>query len=183
VSEQDEQEEKKLRPLTGLQAAFVEFYVINGFNAYAAARDAGYQGSYASLRRTGSENLTKRNIKAALAERFKERGMKADEVIARITAQAEGAGEYIQPDGTIDMERLVSDGKGHLIKCIRPTKHGDVIEFYPADKALELLARHHGLLADKLKHEGEVKHIHRSFEDALNRGYSGNDDGGQSTET
>lgn len=179
----DEKQEPKLRPLTGLQAAFVDFYVINGFNAYAAARDAGYKGGYALLRRMGSDNLTKENIKAALAERFKERGMQADEVIARITAQAEGAGEYITKSGEIDMAALVRDGKGHLVKRVRHTKYGLDVEFYPADKALELLAKHHGLLTENMKVDGTIVHRYRDFDNVLDSAYGcGDDDEQQPTE-
>ena len=61
---------EKSRKLTGMQEAFVEFYCgVSEFCGVDAVRRAGYKGSYGSLRAIASQNLTKINIQAAIAER------------------------------------------------------------------------------------------------------------------
>lgn len=51
---------------------------------------------------------------------------------------------------------LIADGKGHLIKGVKETQFGRNIEFYDAQSALGLLAKHHGLLNERNEHSGEV---------------------------
>ncbi len=73
--------------LTDKQAAFIEEYLVC-LNATEAARLAGYQGTYDSLRTIGSQNLTKTKIRTEIDKRLKSRTMKADEVLYRLDQQA-----------------------------------------------------------------------------------------------
>ena len=76
--------------------------------------------------------------------------MSADEALARLAEQARGEhGRYITPEGQVDIERIVEDGKGYLIKAIRPGKYGDMYEFYDSQNALVQICKHHGLLIER----------------------------------
>ena len=68
--------------LTDKQRVFVEHYLAC-WNAAEAARRAGYSAD--STRSIGSENLTKPDIRAAIARRLAELAMGADEVLARLS--------------------------------------------------------------------------------------------------
>ena len=59
--------------------------------------------------------------------------------------------KYISDSGNVDLSELLKDDKGHLIKGIKDTKYGKQIEFYDSQSALALIARHHGLLVDKVE--------------------------------
>lgn len=85
--------------------------------------------------------------------------MSADEVLARLAEIARGDyRDYICGDGTLDIEAMVDDGKAYLIKKVNRTerhqKGGDVItrvaiEMYDSQRALETMAKHHGLLVER----------------------------------
>lgn len=74
--------------LTIKQQAFVEAYLVCGFNATEAARRAGYSDRTAHA--IGWENLRKPEIAAAIRQGLAERAMPADEVLARIAEHARG---------------------------------------------------------------------------------------------
>lgn len=90
--------------LTEKQRRFVDYYVETG-NASEAARRAGYAEKAAY--RTGSENLRKPQIKAAIDARLKEledkRIAKADEVLQFLTSTLRGE---------VKEERVVVEGTG-----------------------------------------------------------------------
>lgn len=128
--------------LSDQQKVFVEEYLRNGFIALKAARAAGYTSS-------ASPWLLMKHptVRAAIDERIKNMVMSADEVLHRLSEQARGEyGQYIMPDGEIDIERLVADGKGHLIKSIRDAKYGKSYQFESSVEALKLLARYYSLV-------------------------------------
>jgi phage terminase small subunit len=162
------------RPLTGKQQLFVAEYLVD-LNATQAAVRAGYSGMTA--RKIATENLSKPVIKAAIAAAMAARihriEVTADKVVQEIALV--GFADYsdfvtIDESGmvtAIPLEKL-AEGKSRIIKkvkdkrVIRSTKgtesnpDGDQIldatfEFELCDKmkALELLARHMGLLNDK----------------------------------
>lgn len=111
------------RQLTDKQRLWVEAY-LETWNATEAAKQAGYNGSYDTIRAIGSQNLSKSHLKAAIEERLTEAAMSANEVLARIARIARG--EF---------------GQGFSITT------GEML------RALELLAKHHALLTDKIKVE------------------------------
>lgn len=90
--------------LTEKQRRFVDYYVETG-NASEAARRAGYAEKAAY--RTGSENLRKPQVKAAINARLKEledkRIAKADEVMKFLTSTLRGE---------VKEERVVVEGTG-----------------------------------------------------------------------
>ena len=99
--------------LTEKQRRFVDYYVETG-NASEAARRAGYAEKAAY--RTGSENLRKPQVKAAIDARLKEledkRIAKADEVMQFLTSALRGE----PPD--------VDEREDRLPKARRPVRVG-----------------------------------------------------------
>lgn len=139
---------------TAKQEAFIDEYM-KCRNGAEAARRAGY--SQRTARSIGAENLAKPDIQEEIKRRASENAMQADEVLQRLAEQARNEhGMYINPDGTVDLPRLLADGKGHLIKGIKETQHGKNIEFYDAQSALVHIGKYHALFADKVEHSGET---------------------------
>lgn len=146
----------KTTKLTVKQRRFVDAYLgeANG-NASEAARIAGY-----SLpRQSGSENLSKPDIRAAIEARLEEWAMPAREVLARLADHARGSiGDFIEinADGTwrIDLEKARKAGKLHLLTELSTTEHGPKIKIHDAQAALVQLGRHHKLLTDKVENTG-----------------------------
>lgn len=132
--------------LSDKQRAFVEAYLANGFNAADAAR----QLKYANPDRQGYRLLRNVEIAAAVREALAERAMPADEVLARIAEQARGTMEdFLNDAGDIDLAQARERRRLHLVKSRSVTKEGERIELYSAQAALEILAKHHGLLVDR----------------------------------
>jgi hypothetical protein len=122
-----------------------------------AAIAVGY--SARTARRWGKEMLTHPRVLGYIWRRLRELQMETDEILVRITEQARGIyGNYINPDGTFNLEQFTADGKGHLIKKITMSR-GVVssIEFYDAQTALTLMARYHGLLVDRSEVETHIQ--------------------------
>jgi len=134
---------------TGKQRIFIDEY-LKCLNATEAARRAGYQGTDNVMRVVGSRNLAKANIAEEVARHFAASALSREEVLDRLgqIARAEYT-DYLKPDGTIDLEKLLAESKGHLIKAIKETKYGKQIEFYDSQKALVDIGRHHALFIDK----------------------------------
>lgn len=146
--------------LTNKQRVFIDEY-LRTWNATAAARAAGYSENTAYA--TGSENLNKPEIAAAISERLKQRHMTADEALSRTADIARfDMTEWIDADGNLDIGALRAAGKGHVIKKIKTTRRTTIrndveyttttmeFEAYPADAAHDKLLRHHGQYNDRL---------------------------------
>lgn len=141
--------------LTDKQYAFALEYV-QCLNATEAARRAGYQGTYESLRVIGSQNLTKKHVRAAIDKLLNERALRAEEVLSRLSDQARGIpAECFTVYGPligVNFEKLAEAGLLHLVKKLSYDRQGNpVIEFYDAQRALVELGKYHGLLTDRLK--------------------------------
>lgn len=134
--------------LNNRQQIFVNEY-LKCWNASEAARRAGYNGK-ANI--VGPRLLSNVSIREELEKRKADLIMSADEVMVRFTQQARAEySEYIEEDGTINLPNLVKAGKAHLIKKIKPTRHGKEIEFYDAQGPLELIGKQQGLFTDKIE--------------------------------
>jgi phage terminase small subunit len=115
------------------------------WNATEAARRAGYKWP----NKVGPAKLEK--FREEIQQRVSEKAMGADEVLVRLAEQARCEyADYITAEGTVDLERLKADGKMHLVKGIKETRAGKVVEFYDGQTALMHLGKHHGLFVDKL---------------------------------
>lgn len=154
--------------LTTKQRVFVEVYLSNGFNAGAAAREAGYSGDDRALRVIGAKNLVKPNVRAVVEDRLKEHKLTADEVLARLAEMARGTIEdFIDPDsGVFDLKKAAKARRLHLIKKIKQrtiisnkddSQIDEVeVELYDAQKALIDLGRHLKLFTDNVNITGQL---------------------------
>ena len=152
---------------TARQEIFIAEYV-KVWNASEAARRAGYNGRSNTA---GNQLLSNTDIAAEIERRKALLIMAAEEVAVRLTEQGRaGYAEYFNEHGGVDLDRLLRDGKGHLIKKIKPTKEGIEIEFYDAQTALSLLAKINGQLRDRTeltgKNGGDIS-VRHSISDEL----------------
>lgn len=142
--------------LTPLQEKFINEYLID-FNATRAAERAGYDGNDVTLASVGYENLRKPQIAEVISKRLTEAAMGAEEVLMRLAEQARAEqSRYLTARG-VDMESLIRDGKGHLVKSIKHTQYGDNIEFHDAQAALVHIGRHHKLFTDVTENKTEIE--------------------------
>lgn len=145
--------------LSPKQRAFVDHY-LQCWNATEAARRADYKSPNVQ----GPRLLVKVGIQAHIEKRLKELKLGADEVLVRLGEHARGnIGDFIaiRPDGgfSVDMKRAEEARKLGLIKKIKKTTRTvrgeteETIEFemYDAQSALNTLAKHHGLLRERIE--------------------------------
>lgn len=134
--------------LTEKEKRFVQAYLTNNFNAGKAAVSAGY--SEASKYDTGYKLLRKPEIKAYIDNYLKESSLEKLELLKRLSDVARNVGsEYVLLDGSVDLESLLQDGYGHLIKEVRRYKNGKIrVLFHDSSKALTDLARIYKLIDD-----------------------------------
>jgi phage terminase small subunit len=160
--------EKPSKKLTIRQQIFAMEY-IKCWNASEAARRAKY--SEKSAYAIGYDLLRTPQIRAEIDAQIAQKAMSADEVLARLGDQARGS-QFpfirINDDGFIEFDFSDPEAKNnlHLIKTIRSKRkrlivgQGEVgipwqhewieVELYNAQAALEILAKHHKLLTDRL---------------------------------
>jgi hypothetical protein len=134
--------------LTGKQQKFIDAYLGEAnCNAYKAAKIAGYKGNGKTLRAVASRLLTYANIKSEIAAHFEANAMGREELLSLLGKQARSKNiisRYLRPDG-IDLESMLADGHGNLIKSMKPGKYGMIVEFVDDLKSQELIGRHLGL--------------------------------------
>ena len=140
--------DQSLDNLTDKERLFVQHYLTNNYNAGKAAVSAGY--SEASRYDTGYKLLRKPEIKAYIDAYMKEASLDKQELLKRLSDVAKNVGsEYVLLDGTVDLESLLNDGYGHLIKEVRRYKNGKIrVLFHDSAKALADLAKIHKLVSD-----------------------------------
>lgn len=153
--------------LTDKQRAFVNAYIINGFNATQAAIAAGY--SIDTAYSQGSRLLKNVEVNQEIQAFFAEHTMTAKEVLSRLTDHARGdLGDFLDENtGSINWSK--AKGKTSLIKRIKrkteTTRDKDGVETITLDEelelhspqfALQLLGKHHGQFADKQEHTGDI---------------------------
>jgi len=135
--------------LTDKQQVWLEHYLVC-WNATEAARKAGY----ASPRQSGYSNMTKDYIQNEIKARLSEKKMSADEALARLSAYAKAdLTDFLKVHthsgtATLDMNSAQAAGKLFLIKKYKETRYGHELELHDPLRALELVARHHGLFDD-----------------------------------
>lgn len=139
--------------LTDKRKAFVDEY-FKDWNATQAAIRAGYSESTAYSQ--GARLLKNVEIAEAIQEKINERAMSAEEVLDRLADQARGVDSSYYNGALgmlyLDAEKLIADGKAHLIKKVHYDKDGDLssVELYDSQAALVHLGRHHKLFTDKV---------------------------------
>jgi hypothetical protein len=126
------------------EKAWLEHYFQCGFNATEAARRAKYKNPEVM----GCRKAKK--FEKEISDRMADLVMDAEEALARISEMARGEwGKYIEENGTLDIKKLVADGKGYLVKKIRETRDGKEYEFYDAQGALRDIAKIHGKFVER----------------------------------
>lgn len=133
--------------LTYRQRLFVAYYAGEAKgNGTKAARLAGYAvPDVEAVRLLGNARIS-----AAISARTAAVALSQDEVLARLSDIASAdIGPFLTTnalgDPGVDLEALRAAGLTHLIRKIRPTLHGVVIELHDPVRTLELLGRYHGL--------------------------------------
>lgn len=124
-----------------------------------AARVAGYK----SPEKVGWKIFSLPQVQAAIAVRMSEAAMKADEVMARLAEQARAnIAAFVRVDVDEDgLQVIVLDDEairthGHLVKRVTNGKFGVGLELHDSQAALITIARHLGLLRDRLELSGQV---------------------------
>ena len=167
--------------MTDKQKIFCEYY-IQTWNATESARQAGYEGSYETLRAIGSENLTKPNIKEYIDKRIEEVSMSTNEVLQRLTEWGRGTVEpFLTHDDFSEALSVNTDEAKKSIGLIKKIKQYETtlksksgqeesvlsrrfeIELHDAKDAVIQLAKIRGLFVDKVEHSGDVKLIMPKF--------------------
>ena len=139
--------------LTNRQRVFVEEY-LRTWNATAAAIAAGYSEKTAGS--IGSENLTKPEIDAEIKRRLSELVMSTDEALTRLAEQGRGAhAAYIDEYGVVDLAGMKAAGKMHLIRGVKPTAAGLVVDFHDAQAAIDKILRVHGAYVERRELSGK----------------------------
>lgn len=111
-----------------------------------AARVAGYKWPD----KQGSRIANTPKMRAAIDEVLTRQEMGKLELIAQLSEQARNVqADYIMPDGTVDLPRLIADGKRRLIKGTKHTRYGVEVEFMPAFESQVKMAQYHGLFGAK----------------------------------
>lgn len=137
--------------LTDKERLFVHHYLTDcNMNASKAVVVAGY--SERSKYDIGYELLRKPNIAAYIKQYLDNHSISKQELLKRLSDVAKNVGsEYITAEGTINLDELLADGYGHLIKEVRRYKNGKVrVLFHDSAKALDSLARIHKLIDEGL---------------------------------
>lgn len=136
---------------------FVDAY-LETWNASEAARRAKYRGDANTV---GPRLMANVGIRAAIELRLQQTTMQANEILKRLDQQGSNeAAAYIQPDGEVDLPRLIADGKSHLIKGIKYDRRGKMmVEFYDAQVALIQLGRAQRVFVDQVAVNGQLDQV------------------------
>lgn len=134
------------------QRAFVEAY-LKSWNATHAAIHAGYSSKTA--RQQASRLLSNVNITELIEQRLAQLKMSGNEALARLSDIARGdISDFMtitEAAAGIDFETALKNGKMHLLKKITFGKGKVTFEMYDKQAALNTIAKHHGLLNERIE--------------------------------
>jgi phage terminase small subunit len=131
---------------------FVDAYIRLNGNGTRAAIEAGYSAKCAYAE--ASRLLRIAEVAEAIADYWRERAMSPEEVIGRLSEQAKNeAAAYIrhndEGEAYLDTERMIADGKQHLIAGLKRDARGNLmIELFDAQEALVHVGRSMQLFGD-----------------------------------
>jgi phage terminase small subunit len=159
--------------LTELQKAFADHWLLTR-NGTQSAGLAGYAGNDAQLAVQASDNLKLPKIQAYLNQTLKLHLMSSDEVLKRLSKQARASiADVLTDEGEFDLDYAKSQGSDDLIRKLKirkriiPVRDGESeteitheLELHNSQTALELMAKHHGLLGEQ-KPEGTTVNIEK----------------------
>ncbi len=142
--------------LTDKEQLFVDEYC-KCWNRAEAIINAGFNpGNRQRASEMGYQILQKTPVREAIKLRLEDSAMSAHEVLMRLGDMARAS--LADFSKVTELKDLKNHPKAHVVKKLKVTKTillGDVekitteIELYDAKSALDTLAKHHGLLADK----------------------------------
>ena len=122
-----------------------------GPNSSDDTADANARKVLARDRVQAALNALRRNV---LEIKATEAVMTGEEALGRLSLYARSdIGQIVGPDHPIS--KLPREAR-LVIKAVRPTRYGDVIELYDAMRATELMAKAGGKLKDHVEHSGKV---------------------------
>lgn len=137
---------------TGKQQKFIDAYLGEAnFNATKAAKLAGYKGNGNTVAVIGYDNLRKHNIAHEIKIRLQAEAMGKDELLKILGNKARGEkviAKYLTSDG-VNVEAMLKDGYGNLIKSMKPGKYGMIIEFVDSLESQRLIGKHLALFIEK----------------------------------
>ncbi len=141
--------------LTPQEAIWLEAYFANGFNALGAAREAGYGSKYGALK--NAAYLNRKYLRPLIDERLNEMALPANEVLARLAAIARGSmEEFVDGRGKVSIQEGRRNQALHLVKSYSSGARGTSLELYSQLDALQLLAKAHGLLRERVDVSGNI---------------------------
>lgn len=138
----------QMRALTQKQRDFVMAYLGPAkLNGREAARKAGYSGGDNALRARASENVQKRNIKAAMRAVIKACVMGKDEALSKLSTIARATIDDfydIDEDGrpVPNLEKARRRGRLGAIKSVDFTNNGIKLRFHSCLKALDTIVEY-----------------------------------------
>lgn len=148
--------DSRVSTLTPKERAFLINYLA-GETQVKAAATAGYK----QPEKQGWRLANNPKIRAAIDEILTAQEMPRLKVIALLSQHADAAyAPYLRAKGgrlSVDLDNLIADGLGHLIKGVKETRYGQVVEFYDAQTALVQMGRYHGLFTDNVNNSGELE--------------------------
>lgn len=127
-----------------------------------AAAMAGYYNPAQSARRLANN----KRLATVMAQRLENAGVPDEtEILARLADMATfDPMEFFNFDedgnaSSFDLKRLKKSRRGHVVKKVKVLPSGTVeVEFHDQMKALELLAKHHGIFKERI----EIDHVNGS---------------------
>lgn len=148
--------DSRVSTLTPKERAFLINYLA-GETQVKAAATAGYK----QPEKQGWRLANSPKIRAAIDEILTAQEMPRLKVIALLSQHADAAyAPYLRAKGgrlSVDLDNLIADGLGHLIKGVKETRYGQAVEFYDAQTALVQMGRYHGLFTDNVNNSGELE--------------------------
>ena len=149
--------------LTSKQQAFIAAY-LQSWNATHAAIQAGY--STKTARQQASRLLSNVNVAEEIEQKLAQLKMSGNEALARLSDIARGdLSDFVEVHGgvpVIDFEKAKQADKLHLLKKITYGKGTISFEMYDKQAALNTIAKHHGLLNEKI--EIDIKLVGQAVE-------------------
>jgi phage terminase small subunit len=157
--------------------AFVDQYFLCDFNAYAAAKAAGYSAK--SARSQASKLLNNPLIRHEIEKRHRSRGNKADITADRVLSELGRLGfsdlrdvaSWTANGLQLKSSEEISDDAAASLRSIKESKDGVQVTQHDKKGALELLGKHLGLFREQLEVTGEIQlsRAAEDFDDKLQR--------------
>ena len=142
-----------LQPLNHRERAFVLHYASNGWKIKKAVIAAGYKQTPGAASVTGTWLLRKPKIRAAVTAVEKEYHLSAIQVLQRWAEIANvDPSDFLDSKGRISLSAIKA--KGYLLRAIKLKDGGVEVIPHDAQVALANIAKHLGLLSERLEVTG-----------------------------